>query len=51
MADLALGDVAPLYDLVEQELGGAMASTLSDSALGELIEDNLIAGLYLGLAE
>jgi hypothetical protein len=47
LADLALGDVAPLYDLVEQELGGAMASTLSDSALGELIDDGLLANLPL----
>lgn len=47
LADLSLGDVTPLYDLVEQELGGAMASTLSDSALGDLIEDNLLADLPL----
>jgi hypothetical protein len=47
LADLALGDVAPLYDLVEQELGSIMASTLSDSALGEVIKDNLLADLPL----
>jgi hypothetical protein len=47
LADLSLGDVTPLYDLVQQELGGAMASTLSDSALGDLIEDNLLADLPL----
>ena len=47
LANRSLGDVMPLYDLVEQELGGATASLLRDSALGNLISDNLLADLPL----
>ena len=47
LADLSLGGVTPLYDLVQKELGGATASLLSDSALGELIGDKLLANLPL----
>ena len=47
LADLSLADVKPLYDLVEQELGTALANSLSDSALGNLIADVLLADLRL----
>ena len=47
LGDLSLGDVTPLYDLVEQELGGDVARNLSDSALDSLIKDDLLADLPL----
>jgi hypothetical protein len=47
LADFSLEDVAPLYDLVESELGDAIASALADSELGDLLSDSLIADLSL----
>ncbi|MBE9171123.1 hypothetical protein IQ238_27620 [Pleurocapsales cyanobacterium LEGE 06147] len=47
LVDLSLGEVAPLYDLVETELGRARASLLRDSALGNLIADDRLADLPL----
>ena len=47
LGDLSLGDLTPLYDLVEQELGGDVARNLSDSAFGNLIKDDLLADLPL----
>jgi hypothetical protein len=47
LADLSLGEVAPLYDLVETELGRARASLLRNSALENLIVDDRLADLPL----
>jgi hypothetical protein len=47
LADLSLGEVAPLYDLVETELGRARASLLKNSALENLIVDDRLADLPL----
>ncbi|MEG3437877.1 hypothetical protein V0288_12185 [Pannus brasiliensis CCIBt3594] len=47
LADLSLGDVAPFYDLVEKELGGAIADALSGELLGDLVTDDLLGDLSL----
>ncbi|WP_013320631.1 hypothetical protein [Gloeothece verrucosa] len=47
LANFSLDEVAPLYDLVETQLGSESAWTLKDWELGELINNNLLANLPL----
>ncbi|WP_013321060.1 hypothetical protein [Gloeothece verrucosa] len=47
LAHFSLHEVAPLYDLVETQLGSANATDLSNWALGDLINDDSLANLPL----
>jgi hypothetical protein len=47
LSSVALGDVAPLYDLVQKELGNTMGSMFQNTPLGEILNMDEIAVLSL----